>query len=137
MGSGPTRNRTRIQHVSLVPDPDNRRQFQRVRVDAAVRLYSDREMWASTLVDIALKGALVERPREWQGEVGKTQRLELRVNPLVIVSANARVAHVGENFIGFCFQRMDLASFMSLKRLRELYLGDPELLNRELAALDR
>ena len=123
--------------MSLVPDPDNRRQFQRVRVDAAVRLYSDREMWASTLVDIALKGALVERPPEWQGEVGKTQRLELRVNPLVIVSANARVAHIGENFIGFCFQRMDLDSFMALKRLIELNLGDPEQLSRELAALDR
>ena len=123
--------------MSLIPDPDNRRQFQRVRVDAAVRVYSDREMWATTLVDLALKGALVERPREWVGEVGKTQRLELRVNPLVIVSANARIAHVGENFIGYCFERMDLDSFVALKRLIELNLGDPAQIGRELAALDR
>ena len=123
--------------MSLVPDPDNRRQFQRVRLDAAVRLYSDREMWATTLVDLALKGALVERPKEWIGEVGKIQRLELRVNPLVIVSANARIAHVGENFIGFCFERMDLDSFVALKRLIELNVGDPAQLGRELAALDR
>jgi len=37
--------------------------------------------------------------------------------------------------IGFRWDRIDLDSFAQLKRLVELNLGDPDLLNRELSAL--
>jgi hypothetical protein len=37
--------------------------------------------------------------------------------------------------IGYRWEKIDLDSFSQLKRLVELNLGDPELLNRELSAL--
>lgn len=112
----------------------NRRQFRRVRVDADARVYSDRAMWPTKVVDIGLRGALTERPKEWAGSLGKTQRLEIRFHALLIVSVNATVAHISNRFIGYHFQRMDLDSFMRLKRIVELNLGDPVLLTRELEA---
>ena len=118
-----------------MPDAANRRQFRRVRIDADARVYSDRAMWPTRCIDVSLKGALIERPAEWAGEHGKTQRLELRFHTLLIVSVNATVVHVSPRFIGYRFQRMDLDSFMRLKRIVELNLGDPELLSQELTLM--
>lgn len=118
--------------MSALPEPANRRQFRRVRIDADARVYSDRAMWPARCVDVSLKGALIDRPAEWTGENGKTQRLELRFHTLLIVSVNATVVHVGTRFIGYRFQRMDLDSFMRLKRIIELNLGDPDVLSEEL-----
>ena len=44
-------------------------------------------------------------------------------------------AHVMPHRIGFEWQKIDLDSFAELKRLVELNLGDPAILNRELSAL--
>ncbi|HET9484367.1 MAG TPA: PilZ domain-containing protein [Xanthomonadales bacterium] len=121
--------------MSALPEPVNRRQFRRVRIDADVRVYSDRAMWPTRSIDVSLKGAMIERPAEWSGECGKTQRLELRFHALLIVSVNATVVHLGTRFIGYRFQRMDLDSFMRLKRIIELNLGDPELLSQELVLM--
>lgn len=121
-----------MELVSALPVPDNRRQFRRVRIDADARVYSDRAMWPSRCIDVSLKGALIDRPVEWSGENGNTQRLELRFHALLVVSVNATVAHIGNHVLGYRFQRMDLDSFMRLKRIIELNLGDPELLSEEL-----
>ena len=121
--------------MSALPEPVNRRQFRRVRIDADVRVYSDRAMWSTRSIDVSLKGAMIERPAEWSGDSGKTQRLELRFHPLLVVSVNATVVHVGTRFVGYRFQRMDLDSFMRLKRIIELNLGDPELLAQELVLM--
>lgn len=113
----------------------NRRLFQRIHFDADVRLYSERAMWPTRLLDISLKGALVEKPDAWEAQIGKIQRLELRMHTTLVISVNAHVAHVTPTTIGYQFQRIDLDSFIKLKRLIELNLGDPNLLSRELTNL--
>jgi len=46
------------------------------------------------------------------------------------------LAHVGDNnTVGIRCESIDLDSISHLRRLVELNLGDPELLNRELSAL--
>jgi hypothetical protein len=121
--------------LSALPDPTNLRQFRRISIDAEVRLYSDRAMWTTRMVDISLHGALLAKPDGWTGQVGKTQRLELRMHTSLIISVNATIANVGNPGIGYRFERMDLDSFARLKRLIELNTGEPELLHRELSAL--
>ena len=121
--------------VSAVVESANRRLFQRIHFDADVRLYSDRAMWPTRLLDISLKGALVERPENWDAPVGKIQRLEIRMHQTLVISVNAHIAHVTPTNVGYRFQRIDLDSFVRLKRLIELNLGDPNLLNRELSNL--
>ncbi len=113
----------------------NRRRFQRFHFEGTVKLYSDKVMWESKLVDISLKGVLIERPVEWSGKVGSRFRMDLRINNSVIISMGVTAAHVMPHRIGFEWQKIDLDSFAELKRLVELNLGDPAILNRELSAL--
>lgn len=92
-------------------------------------------MWTTRLQDISLHGALIERPDGWEGQAGRTQRLELRVATGLIISVSAVIAHAGGRYIGYRFGRIDLDSFVRLKRLIELNLGDAETTTREIAAL--
>jgi hypothetical protein len=116
-------------------DAPNRRRFQRFHFEGTVKLYSDKAMWESKLVDISLKGVLIERPVEWNGKVGSRYRMDLRINQTVIISMGVNAAHIMPHRIGFEWQKIDLDSFAELKRLVELNLGDPAILNRELSAL--
>jgi hypothetical protein len=113
----------------------DRRRFRRFTFEGMVKLYSDKAMWETRLVDISLKGVLIERPVDWNGKVGARFRMDLRINHSVIISMGVTTAHVMPHRIGFQWQKIDLDSFAELKRLVELNLGDPALLNRELSAL--
>ena len=66
---------------------------------------------------------------------GRIQRLELRVATGLIISVSAQIAHAGARYVGYRFGRIDLDSFVRLKRLIELNLGDPDAIGREIAAL--
>lgn len=123
--------------MSALPVADNRRQFRRIPFDGEVRLYSDRAMWTTRLIDISLKGALVDRPDGWEGISGKRQRLDLRVAAGLIISVAGLIAHTSPRYVGYRFDKFDLDSFVRLKRLVELNLGDAEMLNRELSSLGR
>jgi hypothetical protein len=126
-----------VGFVSALPIADNRRQFRRIPFDGEVRLYSDRAMWATRLIDISLRGALVDRPEGWDGHSGKRQRLDLRVASGVVISVAGPIAHATARVIGYRFDKIDLDSFVRLKRLVELNLGDSEMLNREIGSLGR
>ncbi|HOV57097.1 MAG TPA: PilZ domain-containing protein [Rhodanobacteraceae bacterium] len=112
-----------------------RRRFHRFSFEGTVRLYSGTAMWETKLVDISLKGVLIERPLNWNGKVGGTYRMDLRINNSVIISMGVTTAHIMPHRLGFKWEKIDLDSFAQLKRLVELNLGDPELLNRELSSL--
>jgi hypothetical protein len=121
--------------MSTDPKPDERRRFHRFHFEGTVKLYSDKAMWETKLVDISLKGVLIEHPADWNGKVGTRYRMDLRINNSVIISMGVTTAHIMPHLIGFQWQKIDLDSFAQLKRLVELNLGDPALLNRELSAL--
>jgi hypothetical protein len=112
-----------------------RRRFQRFSFEGSVKLYSGKAMWETKLVDISLKGVLIERPTDWNGKAGDNYRMDLRINNSVIISMGVTPAHIMPHRLGFMWERIDLDSFAQLKRLVELNLGDPQLLNRELSAL--
>jgi len=114
---------------------DERRRFQRFHFEGTVKLYSDKAMWETKLTDISLKGVLIERPVDWKGKTGTSYRMDLRINNSVIISMGVITAHVMPHRVGFQWQKIDLDSFAQLKRLVELNLGDPAILNRELSAL--
>lgn len=121
------------QHVT----GSERRRFQRFSFEALARLYSQNAAWDTQLIDISMKGVLVERPQDFEGEVGGQFRLDLRLRGSVVISMGVVAAHVGAERIGLKWRSIDLDSFSRLKRLIELNLGDPNLLDRELSALGR
>ena len=50
-------------------DTDNeRRRFHRIAFDAATEIAQDERRWNVELQDISLKGLLVERPSNWNGD---------------------------------------------------------------------
>lgn len=114
---------------------NERRRFSRFDIEAQVHLYSGSQAWDSELIDISLKGALLKRPPEWEGKTGDFYRIEVRLEGSVIISMSVSVAHIATDRIGFICQKIDMDSFVHLKRLVELNLGDSTLMSRELSAL--
>lgn len=111
------------------------RNFTRVEFDAEAKLYSADAMWDTQILDISLKGALCSRPTAWDGKPGKNYRLELRLPGGTRISMNVTAANADDGHIGLQWSKIDFDSFTHLKRLIELNIADPDLLNRELSAL--
>lgn len=113
------------------------RHFTRVPFDADVRLHNKSgQSWQSQMLDVSLKGALINRPDEWQGERGDEFSLELLLaGDEIKIFMEVSVAHVEADRIGFFCQHIDIDSISHLHRLIELNLGDEQLLDREMAEM--
>ena len=114
---------------------NERRRFRRFPVEGTVRLFSPTAMWNSTLLDMSLRGVLIERPADWDGVTGQSYRLDVRLAGGVLIGMGTTLARVCPETLGFNCERIDLDSFARLKRLVELNLGNADVLNRELSAL--
>lgn len=114
---------------------NNRRRFSRFPIEGSVKLYSGTAMWSTQLVDMSLRGVLVERPEGWTGDLGSRYRLDLRLEGGVMIGMGVELSRIANGHLGFACQKIDLDSFAKLKRLVELNLGNTEILNRELAVL--
>jgi hypothetical protein len=113
-----------------------RRRFTRVPFRAAVEIELVPGLQACELVDISLKGALVESDEPWKANPGEecTLVVELRSESEVIRMAG-EVAHVEGMRLGLRCTDIDLDSVICLRRLVELNLGSDEAMSRELAAM--
>lgn len=119
------------------PSAATLRHHSRIGFDAHAYLRSDTMVWQTQLIDIALKGALVARPAEWQGVKGDQYQLELLLDDdQTVIRMAVTVMHAREDRIGLRCDHIDIDSISHLRRLIELNLGDPELLERELEGLE-
>ncbi|HEC75123.1 MAG TPA: PilZ domain-containing protein [Methylophaga aminisulfidivorans] len=117
---------------------DDRRRFSRIPFDAVAHINADNgDLFLNCqIIDISLKGVLVHKPGQWQGETGDKCRLDLLLdNAQVVIEMEAAVAHIDDDQIGFDCLEIDLDSITHLKRLIELNLADEGLLHRELSSL--
>ena len=117
------------------PEPVQRRRFTRIPFDADARLSAGDRQWQVELLDISLKGALIARPADWQAGAEGPFRLELRLGEDAVIAMDVSVAHQDEDRLGLRCEDIDLESITHLRRLVELNLGNPDLLERELASL--
>lgn len=113
-----------------------KRRFSRVPFDADTHVIINGRNITCRLIDISVKGVLVELPPNELISLGVPAKLELNLN-----NDDARIrmdlvtAHVTSSKAGFYCQEIDSDSMTHLRRLIELNLGDPELFNRELRQL--
>lgn len=112
-----------------------RRIFWRAPFNAQALLNDATCVWPAQLKDISLKGALLEMNQAWHGEHGVKCQLKLELQPGAIITMRGVVAHLQGHQLGIRCDEIDLDSITHLRRLVELNAGDPELLERELAAL--
>lgn len=95
--------------------------------------------WQTQLIDICLNGALLVRPTEWNPAIGSECTIQIKLDDgtTIITIIKAIVAHCHDDRVGVHNETIDIDSISHLRRLVELNLGDPELVNRELAELGR
>lgn len=114
-----------------------RRNFQRVVMHKPATL-SDASHAASTrLLDISLKGVLLEKPDDWQPSLGSLIEGEVQLSetPEFNIKTRFRITHSDGAQIGGEIVEIDIDSATRLRRLVELNLADPEELHRELEHL--
>jgi hypothetical protein len=115
--------------------PQEHRIFSRINFDAKTVISNPEQQWDTTLLDISLKGALLEKPAGWDAPLGAEFTLNIALSADAIICMEASVAHIENDHIGFHCHHIDLDSITHLRRIVELNTGNEELLNRELSAL--
>lgn len=117
---------------------DNRRRCSRILFDGKTLFCQGDNQWQATLIDLSLKGLLIEQPKNWQNaNTSEPMEARIRLNSDTAITMTVRWRHTGNGRVGFECEHIDLDSITHLRRLVELNLGNEELLARELATLDQ
>jgi hypothetical protein len=116
--------------------PYERRHFVRVGFEAPALLTTGTDAISVQVQDLSLKGALLVVPASAQLQAGMPCQLTI---PLAEtgnhIAMSTEVAHVEGLHTGVLCRSIDLDSVTHLRRLIELQLGDPALLERDLGEM--
>ncbi|MCG6117246.1 MAG: PilZ domain-containing protein [Aquimonas sp.] len=111
------------------------RRYSRFPLEGSVRIYSGSAMWQATLIDLSIRGALVSRPQGFEASPANRFRLDLRLEGGPMIGMAVSLSRLEPEALAFSCERIDLDSFLRLKRAIELNLGNAGLLSRELSVL--
>lgn len=116
-------------------DHQERRRFKRIAFDAPTELVQGTRSWPVTLLDLSLKGLLIERPERW--EFDDTQDFEaiVHLDEQTRVWMQVELRHEELQTLGFVCLHIDFDSISHLHRLVELNLADSTEMMRELRQL--
>ena len=112
-----------------------KRRFLRVPFIIKAHLSLDEQNWECHLLDISLKGFLIEVPREFKIKMDTLYSVNLTLSEDVAINMQAKIIHSAANHLGLQWVNIDSESLTTLRRLLEFNLNDPEEINRELAEL--
>ncbi|POY78822.1 PilZ domain-containing protein [Pseudomonas amygdali pv. morsprunorum] len=119
----------------MTDSPADRRRFKRIAFDAKTDLKQGDQTWKVQLVDLSLKGLLIERPDPWNSDQTQPFEVDIILSNDAHVKMDVKITHDNSRQLGFVCRHIGLESISHLKRLVEVNLADPEELDRELAAL--
>lgn len=115
--------------------PANHRRFKRIAFDAKTELSQGEHRWPVKLLDLSLKGLLIERPEPWLGDEEKMFSVDIHLSSDTEIRMDVQLSHDNNHQLGFVCRYIDLESVSKLRRLVELNIGDHAELERELGAL--
>jgi hypothetical protein len=121
--------------VSSSYNPRNHRNFHRIFFNAEAKLCYGENAYPCEILDLSLKGCLLNFDQGWSGESDHLYKLILKLSDEVSIVMEVSVVHAVGNRIGFRCEHIDIDSMSNLRRLVELNLGNSELLERELTGL--
>lgn len=114
---------------------ENRR-FSRVNFKGKAHLDIGSHSSSTQVLDLSLKGALIQKPDDWPASLPKRITLRIALNDFPLeLQMEVSVAHQSATVVGLHCEKIDIESVSHLRRLLELNLGDASLLSRELAEL--
>ncbi len=116
-------------------DTSDRRQFSRITFDRPTVLRQGDSQWEVNLLDLSLKGLLIETPADWRADTSATFEATIHLNDEVSITMQLGWRHAEFGRTGFECVYIDIDSISHLRRLVELNLGDPDMLERELSVL--
>lgn len=119
----------------MTDSQEDRRRFKRISFSAKTGLAQGARSWPVQLLDLSLKGLLIQRPEPWLGNPKETFRVDILLDATTHVRMEVRLTHDDHNHLGFACEHIDLDSITHLRRFVELNLADQDELDRELAAL--
>lgn len=109
------------------------RRFRRIPFEAEVEVATGERSWSCSLIDLALKGALLESRQKLPLPLGTTASLSLPLpGSPISLGFQAELVHREGNRLGFKFLQEDLETLTHLRTLLELNTGDPEGIRSEL-----
>lgn len=113
----------------------DRRHFARVAFSGGVELLQNNRRWQCELVDISLKGALINLPDNCTLNAREPFELTLQLDKDTTIDMTVGWSHGDGRQIGVVCQQIDVLSVGHLRRLIELNTGDPVAAERELHKL--
>ncbi|UVM51315.1 MULTISPECIES: PilZ domain-containing protein [unclassified Pseudomonas] len=113
----------------------DRRRFKRIAFDARSELSQGEFIWPVKLIDLSLKGLLIERPEPWLGNRQQAFSVDIHLSNDIEIKMDMELTHEDQGQLGFVCKHISLESIERLRRLIEFNLGDPQELERELGAL--
>ena len=113
----------------------DRRRFKRIAFDARTELSQGEYIWPVKLIDVSLKGLLIERPEPWLGNVEQDFSVDIHLSEDINIFMDVRLTHEEHGQLGFVCRHISLESIERLRRLIELNLADEQALERELGEL--
>lgn len=114
---------------------DERRQYQRVPFIAEVIMDKGDEQWSCELLDISLKGVLLEAPDGVEADMDASYHVELVLGENVVIHMQATVSHINHHHWGLQWNNIDIEGLSHLRRLLELNMSDGDEMHRELIEL--
>ena len=111
---------------------EQRRRYSRVDFVAKCSLLVEGQVYETTLADISMKGALVERPESWEDAPRRKCKLLIELDAGTILTMEMEEARIVDGRLGLVCVSIDIDSATHLRRLLELNFGDPALVEREL-----
>lgn len=118
--------------------PYERRHYVRVQFDSPGQLRWAGQAIPVRVLDLSLKGALLQAMADTDTKalhMGLQCELTVPLAHQEYIAMAIEVAHLQDDHIGVVCHSVDIDSVTHLRRLIELQLGDPALLERDLAQL--
>ena len=112
-----------------------RRRFSRVNFSTPITLLQGDQQWYGKLLDISLKGVLVEMPTAANYDMHLSLTANITLSDQANIDMILQPAHQENELLGLECVSIDMESIGHLRRLIELNLDDPSATERELTEL--
>ncbi|MFL0811098.1 MAG: PilZ domain-containing protein [Agarilytica sp.] len=116
-------------------DPQDRRRYTRINFEVDAAMTQGDTHYDVHLVDISLKGALIETPKNYALNANTPVDLNLTLSDDIIITMHTSLTHSSDEVLGFHCDSIDMESMTHLRRLIELNMEDPQASDRVLDEL--
>ena len=120
---------------TIQTEQTERRSYNRIPFNAEILMQCGDVEWSCNLLDISLKGMLVEPPENLDIDITKPCGMALFLGEGVSIHARVNIIRSDNGNWGLKWLQIDVNSLQHLRRLIELNTSNPAMLMRELSEL--